>query len=731
MKEIKIDHLVYSLKQAKKNNQAQPIFFLGAGASTTGAIPLAGQIVKKILEDYADNPFIKDLSEDKRTYAHLMDCLLPAERDELLKGYINDAKINVTHIYLAQLLNENYADYVLTVNFDNLMLRALALYNIFPATYDMAILKDLTTTTFKEKSVVYLHGQNHGLWLLNTPEEMAKVKSVVLRIFDSIKNGRPWVFIGYSGDDPIFDHIKNMGRFDNGLYWVTYNEHSPSEKVMKFLSNSNTNAFLIKGYDSDSFMLKLNSELGLLQPNIVDRPFTAIKNMLDDIVDIEDKDHFKGVKERLKISKRQIDDAIQQYEFGKVELTESSKEDLEIDLLKREIIDLIISDSYNEKDILNLENRAKEFNDSNLKELFSNLYNNWASYLGDLAEKEVEKDKLLELYIQSFEKYKRATEIKNDEAQTFFNWGTQLTNLARNTDINHKNVYEQAIEKFQKAIDLKPDYYKAYNNWGLVMSSLAKSIPDQAEILYSQAIEKYQKAIDLKPDQSMCYNNWGLDLCRLADIKKGKEGGLYFEAFDKFRKSIELNPASYGTYINWGDNLCKLALIEGQNANDLFNQAFEKFNKAIEIQPNNHEIYNHLGAKMGEAAVITNNYSLFDISFQEFKKAIDIKPDYSSAYENWGVYLGKAANLNHEGRKGELCEEALDKLQKAIVFGSGSYNLACVLAIKGDKERALFHLNVSLERKEINVGFVEKDDDWKDFFNDADFTFILDKYRDK
>jgi hypothetical protein len=158
MKEIEIDHLVYLLKQAKKNNQPQPIFFLGAGASKTGNIPLAGEIIKHILMEYADSPFIQDLEEDKKTYANLMDCLTPDQRDELLKDYIEKAKINVTHIYLAQLLKAGYVDYVLTVNFDNLMLRALALFNIYPSTYDMAILKDLTTTTFKEKSIVYLHG---------------------------------------------------------------------------------------------------------------------------------------------------------------------------------------------------------------------------------------------------------------------------------------------------------------------------------------------------------------------------------------------------------------------------------------------------------------------------------------------------------------------------------------------------------------------------------------------
>lgn len=208
MNKIKIEELVYLIKQAKEKDQPQPIFFIGAGASVSRNVPLASEIEKDILSEYSDNPFIKELPVDDRKYANLMECLLPHQRNELLKRYIEKAKINVTHIYLAQLLINGYVDYVLTVNFDNLMLRSLALYNEFPPTYDMAILKELTTTTFEEKSIVYLHGQHHGLWLLNTKEEMAKVKVSARSVFDTIKNKRPWIIIGYSGSDPVFDSIK-------------------------------------------------------------------------------------------------------------------------------------------------------------------------------------------------------------------------------------------------------------------------------------------------------------------------------------------------------------------------------------------------------------------------------------------------------------------------------------------------------------------------------------------
>ena len=139
----------------------------------------------------------------------------------------------------------------------------------------MAILKDLTTSTIKEKSVVFLHGQHHGPWLLNTKEEMEKVEPTIPRIFDTIKDKRPWVFVGYSGGDPIFKHIKKLGRFDNGLYWITNKSNDPEKNVIEFLEKRNTNAFIIKGYDSDSFMLKLHTKLELDHPEIIHKPFTS------------------------------------------------------------------------------------------------------------------------------------------------------------------------------------------------------------------------------------------------------------------------------------------------------------------------------------------------------------------------------------------------------------------------------------------------------------------------
>lgn len=520
MKEIKIKQLAYYLKEAKKKNKPQPIFFLGAGASVTGDIPLARKITCDILEKFSDNPAFEELKDEDKEYAKLMALLSPDQRNELLKNYIDQAKINVTHIYLAQLLKNDFADYVLTVNFDNLMLRALALYNIFPPTYDMAILKDLTTTTFPEKSVVYLHGQHHGLWLLNTEDEMGKVAKTVPRIFDRISNKRPWIFIGYSGSDPIFEHICNIGRFDNGLYWVGYNDSNPHSEVSKFLSDPHKNAYYIKGYDADAFMLKLNQELGLEQPQILSKPFSSLKDMLEEINDINDEDHFKPVKERLEIAKKNVSKAIEQFEEGKLDMTTSERE-LQIDNLKQEIIELSIAENYDETKIALIEKQVKELNDQSLNESLARLYFDWGYELGNLAgiEKGVNKEKLLN---KAIEKYKKATQFNPENKKAFNNWGVDLELLSETKKGKEKEVLlNNSIEKYEEAIKIDPYYGSPFYGIGTNLMLRAKlKKGDEREKLFDFAFEKLQKAI--------FYGSQHYNMACLQSLRKNKKEALKY-----------------------------------------------------------------------------------------------------------------------------------------------------------------------------------------------------------
>jgi tetratricopeptide (TPR) repeat protein len=735
MKEIDIKHLAYYIKQAKKNNEPQPIFFLGAGASCSGNIPLADGIKQQILIDFADSPFIKDLPEENRTYANLMNCLQPYERNKILKKYIDNANINVAHIYLAQLINEDYADYVLTVNFDNLMLRALALFNIFPPTYDLAILNDLTTSTFKEKSIVYLHGQNHGLWLLNTPQEMDKVKNIVPRIFDTIKNNRPWIFIGYSGEDPIFEHIKKLGRFDNGIYWVSYKDNDPNQNVQKLLNEPNINSYIIKGYDADSFMLKLNTELGLGQPVIIDKPFSALKNILHKIVDIEDEEHFQGVKVRIEISKNQIERAIQQFELG---LLNNSKniDNNKIDILKKEIINLKLSGKFIDKNILEIEEKIKGFNDDNLLYLLSDLYMDWGIEIGNKANNtKVNKIKETNLN-EAISKYQKAIEINPNNYKVFYNWGNDLIALAELKDQKNKEkLYLQAALKLQQSIDIKPNLHEAYYNWGIVLTYLAQNKNNhERKILYLNAITKLEQAVKLNPTKYEALYSWGISLMHLAEneLDKAKED-LYNEAINLFEKSIKIYPYYHEAYYSLGNVLTELS--ENHDSMDkieLIRKAINMYNKVVEINPNSYRAYVNWGNIILKLAEINDGEiakDFYNQAFEKYQKAIDIKSDLIEPYNNWAVVLVDLAKKTNGKVAEEMYQKAFEMYKKAISYGAGSYNLSCLFAIKGEKTKALELLKSCLEKKEISPEEIKNDNDWDLLKNDVEFQNLLNKHK--
>ena len=116
-------------------------------------------------------------------------------------------------------------------------------------------------------------------------------------------------------------------------------------------------------------------------------------------------------------------------------------------------------------------------------------------------------------------------------------------------------------------------------------------------------------------------------------------------------------------------------------------------------------------------------------SRQEYQKAIDSYQKASELnlkdkdiFNNWGLALMYLAKQTNDG---ELYKKAFEILNKAIELGEKSYNLACWYAVQNKKTDALELLAKCLQNKEIEVEFVENDDDWTGLKNDDNFRNIL------
>lgn len=272
-----LEDVVSALKKAKEEN-INVNLLIGAGCSVTANIPAAQGMVDAIKKEFPG----EYKRAEKKDYPNCMSKLTPSERRNLISRIVKDAKINWTHIAIAQLLKHGYINRILTLNFDNLIQRACSLVNEFPAIYDMTTSSEFRTDLLFDKSVIHLHGQHTGFILCNTEEEVEAQSKVLQPIFDQLDQKSLWIVIGYSGNnDPIFKLLANKDIFEHRLFWVGYEYNPPSEMLKSELLSDEKYAFYIEGFNSDDFFVLISQHLGCFPPTFIKKPFTHLSDTLD------------------------------------------------------------------------------------------------------------------------------------------------------------------------------------------------------------------------------------------------------------------------------------------------------------------------------------------------------------------------------------------------------------------------------------------------------------------
>lgn len=208
---------------------------------------------------------------------------------------------------------------------------------------------------------------------------------------------------------------------------------------------------------------------------------------------------------------------------------------------------------------------------------------------------------------------------------------------------------------------------------------------------------------------------------------EGLQGQLqkdFEKAAEKFEIAIDINPEYAFAYNNWGNALSELSRLQ-DNA-DLLNQSFEKYEEALRINPEFASANYNWGTSLLELGKLQDNTDLLNESIEKYKEALRINPEFVSAYNNWGTALSYLAQLKGDE---ELLKESFVLLEKAVLLGADSYNLACMYALTKNKVQALKYLELSLSKHRIRVDFVKKDTDWNILKADSDFLDLLEKYQ--
>ena len=676
MQEVTIKYIAAKMKRLKEQG-GSTILFLGAGASRSAGIPLASEIMDQIEKDKDLKIFIEQKCK-KKSYAAYMDALSTGDRRRFFNKYIQVSNINTTHLYAAQLISEGYVDCVVTTNFDNLMLKSLTLLNMNPSVYDLTIARDNMTSNFEFPAVIYLHGQHHGFWQLNTEYELELPVNAIRNAITKISTTRAWVVIGYSGNDPVLNQLASIDNFAEDLFWVCYQNEDPPEKVRKLLLDiqiKGTN--IIKGYNSDNFFRQLKNELGMDEPQIVRKPFTQLLNAISNIqpVVIDNKEVDLCTETR-----KWIQQAIKGFELreGFENKPEISKNQIEEDELLKKIKELYNSANYAE--ITNYEADIGKSNNPEIIKYHSYVYWDWGWSLGNVASEKSGKEKE-NGFLESIEKTKRAIEISPNET-LYDNWAWALGELSElKSEDEKEKLLQEGIEKCKKAIEINPNFEKSINRWGWALGKIATlKTGQEKENLILESIEKRKRAIEINPKFELAYENLGWTLGELALLKIGSEKEkLLNESIKAYTKAIEINPESNLSHGNLGWVLGNLSKLKsGAEKERLLLQSIEERQKALAITPNDDLAYYNWGWALKELASMKTGdekEKLLLESIEKRKKAVEINPKYALAFYDWGWTLGELASLKTGVEKENLLSEALDKYKQATEINP-SYDIA-------------------------------------------------------
>ncbi|NVM05215.1 MAG: hypothetical protein HWN67_23050 [Candidatus Helarchaeota archaeon] len=461
---------------------------IGAGVSVSAGIPACEELMNIIKKQF---PHTANYAT-KQNYCEFMSLLTPLQRRELIGSFIDQAKINMAHLYLGSLVKKGYVHRIFTVNFDPLIIRSLALFNLYPAIYDFAASQEYVPGAAAQLSVFHLHGQRDGFVLFHTEDEVKKHSNKLKNVFHDVRNSC-WLVIGYSGEqDPVFERLAETNVFHNKLFWIGYRDEEPKPHVLKkILTPLNKYGYYVKDFTADTFFLQLARELNLENPEIISTPFSHLKESIKSIKEftIDEK-----LVDLTKETKKWVDAAISFFEKGEAieKIEVAKKKQLEEDEIIRKIKNIFVSGKYNQ--LYNVFDEILSSDSKEAKEYLSFTLNNWGNVFSELGEKKSGEDS--ERYFKlAMKKYQQALGIIPNFYQAFANWGETLSKFAKiKSGEEADNIFKQAIEKFEQALKFNPDNYQILTKLGIAFKNFAKTKSgEEAQHLLDNALRIFEK----------------------------------------------------------------------------------------------------------------------------------------------------------------------------------------------------------------------------------------------
>ena len=493
---------VKDLAQHIRRANGKVTFVIGAGASKSAGIPLASTLVEMASREFGHCLDGLEGSE-RKNYGRVMGQLTPAEREELITPLLRRAKLNWGSIALASMIRKELVQRVLTFNFDLVLEHAASVLNLQMPVYDFGVAPTNDIERLVNPAIIHLHGQGHGMRLMNSHEETTEHCNLIRPLFDRVFKTTTTVVIGYSGEaDPALALIEQAFDSRNRLFWLGH-EKAPKAHLEPLLKKRF--AEYVGECDFDRVMADLARELGSFPPPILDNPMRHVLDVLTPTTEYPVGD--ETTVDSLSEARRRLEEFAIHWESGRT----PEQRALESSMGSPEAASRLAG-----ADLANLSEPAK------LTLAWRHVEaGNESSRFEDGDSEEVVHEKLR----AASDKYAEALSLKPDMHEALYNWGNALSEASKRLPPAEASAsLQRAGEKYEQALAIKPDKHEALNNWGIALYEASERLPP-AEALASllRAGEKYEQALAIKPDMHETLSNWTIALLAMASRSTGDD----------------------------------------------------------------------------------------------------------------------------------------------------------------------------------------------------------------
>ncbi|MBI5867534.1 MAG: protein kinase [candidate division Zixibacteria bacterium] len=262
-----------------------------------------------------------------------------------------------------------------------------------------------------------------------------------------------------------------------------------------------------------------------------------------------------------------------------------------------------------------------------------------------------------------------------------------------------------ARQMFERAIELDHQYALAYAGVADSCSFLVHLYPRHGyatDETITHADEASRKALELDPTSAEAHAARGFALWLL---------NRHDESHREFEIAIQIDPSQFDAHYFYG----RACFQQGRLA-----EAAHLFEAACGVQENHEARYfaAQTYTALGRPALAERSYQLASVAVE---KHLEMNPDDARAVTMGAVSL---CRLGQQAKGLEWAERAL-----AIDADDAGvrYNVACLYALEGEKERAFGALESAIKAGFANVHWIENDPDLASLRDDPRLQELLDK----